>query len=41
MKRSEINEIMRDAVSFIKELGFKLPRSHSGGRMNGRQGKGI
>lgn len=25
MKRSEINEIMRDAVSFIKELGFKLP----------------
>jgi D-lyxose ketol-isomerase len=25
MKRSEINKIMRDAVSFINELGFKLP----------------
>ena len=25
MKRSEINKIMRDTVSFINELGFKLP----------------
>ncbi len=41
MKRSELNQIMRDAVEFIEKMNLNCPPLPFGARRNGRKREAI